>query len=431
MSRTFTVCNADAGGWTNQAIQAALDLARAGGGGRVEVPAGVYQLHDAVHLRSGCELVGEPGTVLRKVPSVTSPIPDYLGYGHYEITVQEPEQFHVGMGIHILDDRAFGFYSTVATIVGIAGDRLFIDRMLNHDYSPEAHARAVSVFPLVEASGVTDVHINTLALDGNIGKERVSINGCRGGGVFIYQSCRVTVNDIEVCRFRGDAVSFQQCVDVRVEHGHMHDNAGGGIHPGSGSVRYLLADNHVHDNGGCGVFYCLRTTHSLCRNNVIERNGQAGISIGERDTDHVVAGNTLHGNGGPGITFRKPVRCGGDRVRVEGNTFSGNGVRESAAEIEIANDVHWLHLTGNVLTPTGGPAISVGMNCAHVFLEGNRAGDRPLSPSDVAGSSESLTWAAPGTFPPIGPAALPTDGARHLGVSDSGPFFGFPPLKFA
>src|SRR5438128_158095 len=103
-------------GLTNHTIQRMIDDRAARDGGTVEIPAGVYAMHDALHLRSGVRVVGERGTILRKVPSVSSPLVDYLGYGHREFTVAEPEKFRAGMGVHILDNNSGGFYTTVATI---------------------------------------------------------------------------------------------------------------------------------------------------------------------------------------------------------------------------------------------------------------------------------------------------------------------------
>ena len=405
---------------TNFTLQRLVDEAARAGGGVVEVPAGEYLLHDALHLRSGVHVVGESGTVLRKVPGVSSRIVDYLGYGHYEITVAEPEKFHPGMGVHVIDQQSMGFYTTVATIIGKDGERLFLDRMLNHDYEPEAEAMAVSVYPLVEANGVCDASLEGVCLDGNKDDEIFELNGCRGGGVFIYQSSRIAVRGVEVRNYLGDAISFQQDIDITVEGCHVHDNRGGGIHPGSGSVRYLLQDNWVHDNGGCGIFYCLRTTHSICRDNLIENNAQAGISIGERDTDHLVIGNIIRHQGGPGILFRKPTRRSGDRVRLEGNTLIGNCSREGEAEIEVSGDLRQLHFVGNVFEPGDKSVIHIGEGCEGIYLEGNHLHDRLLSASDVTGQVGQVSFAAPTIFPELGPLALPPDGTRHLGVEDPG-----------
>ena len=115
--KTITVGEGKYQGATNVAIQRAVDDVAAAGGGAVVIPRGTYLMHDALHLRSGVRIIGAEGTILKKVPSAQSNIPDYLGYGHYEVTVEEPEKFPVGTGVHILDDNAGGFYTTVATVV--------------------------------------------------------------------------------------------------------------------------------------------------------------------------------------------------------------------------------------------------------------------------------------------------------------------------
>src|SRR5690606_31114052 len=102
---------------TNWAIQRAIDAAHAAGGGTVELPAGEYAMHSALLMRTGVSLVGEPGAILKRVPSVSVPVRDFLGFGFYEITVTEPDKLQVGQTIYIDDENAPGFYATVATIV--------------------------------------------------------------------------------------------------------------------------------------------------------------------------------------------------------------------------------------------------------------------------------------------------------------------------
>ena len=72
MSKTITVNAGTYQGQTNTTLQQAVDDAGAAGGGVVEVPAGTYMMHDALHLRNGVRVVGEPGTILLKAPSITS-----------------------------------------------------------------------------------------------------------------------------------------------------------------------------------------------------------------------------------------------------------------------------------------------------------------------------------------------------------------------
>ncbi|MCS7060501.1 MAG: right-handed parallel beta-helix repeat-containing protein [Anaerolineae bacterium] len=417
MMRVIRVAGGEQADRHHLTLQRAVDDAAAAGGGVVEVPAGVYVMRDALHLRSGVRVVGEPGAVLLKEPSITVPLLDYLGYGHYEFTVSEPDRLQVGMGVHITDDDSMGFYDTVATIVGRTSDLFFIDRMLNHDYNPTRRGRVTTLFPIVDAVGVEDVVLENLVIDGNP-DETQPLNGCRGGGVFLLRARRARLENVEVRHFNGDAISFQQCVDVIVRGCRAHHNAGGGIHPGSGSVRYLLQGNHVHDNGGCGVFYCLRTTHSVCEDNRLERNGEAGISIGERDTDHWIRSNVIADNSGYGIAFRPPLAHGGDRVRIEGNTLAGNARHIAPpalpAEIHIPAGLRDILITANTFEPTpGSRALLIDTACAGIGVTGNRIHGRPQQDGLPARADD---------FPPVGPAALAPDGARHLNIEQLPPW---------
>jgi len=415
MARTITVGEGAYAGATNAAIQKAIDDVAAAGGGTVVVPAGTYMMHDALHLRSNVRVTGRKGAVLKKVPSISSPIVDFLGYGHYEITVAEPEKFRAGMGVHVLDDNAGGFYTTVATITGRKGDALFIDRMLNHDYLPRARARAITVYPLVEGTDVHDAAVERLVLDGNYPAETFRLNGCRGGGVFLIGSRRVRVEGVEVRRYHGDAVSFQQCVDILVADCHLHHNTGHGLHPGSGSVRYVMRKVRSHDNGGCGIYYCLRTTHSILADCDLSGNGRAGISIGTRDSDHEIRGNRVVGNALAGVDFRGAVRRGGDRTILRGNTIGPNAAKRAAAEIVLTRGLNDVLIEANRIDPGDGKALRVEAGCKRVWFVGNTVSGRPQQRGDasIARGSE-VGFEAPKSFPPVGPAALPLDGARHL-----------------
>ena len=415
-SRTVTVGEGKHRGTTNAVIQRCVDEVAAAGGGTVIVPPGVYEMRDALHLRSGVRVVGRPGTVLRKAPSAESRIPAYLGYGHYEIIVAEPDRFPVGTGVHILDSGAGGFYTTVATVVDRDGDRLLISRMLNHDYHAGKNARAVSVFPVVDGEGVQDAAVEGLTIDGRAAEQSMFLNGCRGGGVFLIRSRRVAVRRVEVTGYRGDAVSFQQCADILVEGCHIHDNAGTGLHPGSGSVRYVMQDNRVHDNGGCGVFYCLRTTHSICRRNELRANGRQGISIGERDTDHWIEANKIAANGEEGVLWRGFTYQGGDRVVLTKNEIGPNGAKKKRGEVALAGGLRDVHVLENALTAAEGPAIHVGAGCRGVSIAANRIGGRAQRRDDVTGAADGVALSRPKRLPKIGPETLPLDGARHLSV---------------
>jgi hypothetical protein len=402
-------------GGDNAVLQKAVDAAAAAGGGTVELPAGRFEMADALHLRSSVSVVGQgPDTVLHKVPSVSSPICDWLGYGHYEVTVESPDLFRPGMGVAVVDDRTGGFFTTTGTIVGKEGHALFINKMLNADYHPTRNARVVSIFPLVSAEGVRDVTLADLMLDGS--GEPVTMNGCRGGAVFLLQAHTATVRGVEVANYNGDGVSFQQCTDVVVRGCRLHGCTGGGVHPGSGSVRYLIAGNDIHDNGGDGIFYCLRTTHSLCEGNAIRSNGRHGISIGERDTDHLILRNVVQANGAEAVLFREVRHHGGDRVVLEANAFCGNCTREGSSEVAIAPGIRSVLLRGNAFEQLKGKAVSVGEGATDVRLTGNCVEGRPCGKECIADPSGVAAVVEVAQTLAVGPAAAGPASALHLGV---------------
>ena len=380
--------------WGGEALQNAVDATSRAGGGTVKIPAGVYLLRDALHLRDNVRIEGERGAILKPIRRVRSALTQLVGYGHYEFQVREPEKFEVGMGVLISDDNAFGFYMTEATIVGRKGDVFYTDRPMAHDYNPARGGSVTAVFPLMSGIGVHNASVRGLVLSGNEDEEMSP-----------------------ACANNGDAVSFQQCSDIAVRDCHLHHNLGGGIHPGSGSVRYTLQRNRIEDNGGCGIFYCLRTTHSLCEENEIARNGREGISVGERDTDHVLSRNTVTGNGGTGILFRERLVQSGDRTRVEGNRVASNG-GVHGAEVVISPGLRDIAVEGNRIEPGEGRlALKVGEGCANITFAGNTIGGREQRESDFAGERQAVCISVRNDFPFVGPQAAPCDGARHLGIA--------------
>src|SRR5690606_20624089 len=120
------------------------------------------------------------------------PVRDFLGFGFYEITVTEPDKLQVGQSIYIDDENAPGFYATVATIMSRDGDHFFIDRPLNHDILPNRGGRVQTLFSVIDVSDARDVTLRNLVLDGNT-DEHCNINGCRGGGIFMIRSQRITI----------------------------------------------------------------------------------------------------------------------------------------------------------------------------------------------------------------------------------------------
>ncbi len=402
----------------NRAIQEAVDKAAARGGGSVVLRPGVYRMDDSLHLRPGVHIKGSgPDTVLRKAPEVRSDLSADLGYGHYDVSLAQPERFSVGMGVLVTDSRAGGFYDTQATLTWRQGDRFGTSRMLNHDYARNASGRVLSLFPVIRAEGVEDASVSDLAVDGNRAQNPDSLNGCRGGGVFLLQSHRLTLLNLRVANVNGDGISFQQCEETIVESCTSEDNTGLGLHPGSGSVKPILRRCTCRRNGADGIFYCLRVSFSLCEGCVIEDNGRHGISIGGRDTDHLIRNNTIRHNGGCGVFFREHDRVmAGNRVCLEANELAGNCQRLGEAEIHLAAALGDVHVLRNRVQPAGSriAGIRVAEGTEGVVLFDNEIGGDPASAIVIEGDRSVVRLGPPAAALRVGPTQAPDNAAWHL-----------------
>ena len=408
----------DLTGTTNAVLQAAVDQAAALGGGEVHILPGVYEMQNSLHLRSHVTVRGSgPETVLHKVPSVSSAMPVFLGYGHYDISVAEPEKFCVGMGVLLHDDDSRGFYDTVATLIWQDGDRFGVDRMLNHDYHIANHATATSVYPLVSGSDIVDAAVTDLVIDGN-SENNAHLNGCRGGGVFLIQAHDVTIRNVIVQNFNGDGISFQQCVRTVIEDCQLLNNTGHGLHPGSGSVAPIIRRCKALHNSNDGIFYCLRVTYSLCEECEFVGNAHDGISIGERDSHHYIRNNKIGLSGRYGIYFRESVPSyGGNNNLIEGNRIFDNCQSDGSAEIYITRDIQRVHILKNHFGPAHKPmvAIHVEEGCKEITAAGNEA-DLLYRPTIQTSGSSNVSLQIPGERLSVGPSCVPHDGMLHLNI---------------
>lgn len=418
LTLTVGISDADIIGSTNAELQAAVDRVAAGGGGHVHIKPGVYEMHDSLHLRSHVRVRGAgPTTVLRKAASVQTTIPAFLGYGHYDITVVEPDKLRVGMGVSIRDDRSAGFYDTVATLVWQEGNRFGINRFLNHDYHVADNATVTSIYPLISGSDITHAAVEDIAIEGN-SAENPYMNGCRGGGIFLIQAHHVTLRNCLIHDFNGDGISFQQCLRTTIEDCQMLNNTGHGLHPGSGSVAPMMRRLKCAGNGHDGVFYCLRVSYSLLEDSEIHTNGNDGISIGERDTNHLIRRNRITSNGRYGIYFREPVPSyGGNDVVIEENRIGRNCQHSGDAEISIASTVQRIAILRNHFGPAlrNMPVIRVGAACESITVNGNET-DLAYYPIVQSVENTGVSLQALSQSLDVGPDATPADTALHLGL---------------
>ena len=402
-------------GFDNKSLQAAVDAVA--GGGEVSLSAGTYMMRDSLRLHSGVTIRGQGGkTVLFKAPSAESGTVGYMGVGHFEVNVKNPELFSPGVGVHIKDDNAGGFYSTVATVLAVEGSRLILSRALCSDINQNAGGKVVGVYPVIEGYGIADAGVSDLVVDGNR-ENNAYINGCRGGGIFLVQSDRVAVREVTVRNFNGDGISFQHGVGCIIEGNTCENNAGSGLHPGGGSVAPLLRGNKCLNNDGDGIFYCLRVTYSTCESNICMGNGGSGISVGHRDNNLFIIGNSFENNRKAGVYYR-PDAYGDTGVSVifESNNIRGNLGGEYNSQVYFGSAAKNVFFFGNTISANPGQsAVACGIEPESLYMDANNI-------DGGVAASPGLYYARPENPPRAGRDYAKPEHARHLGRPGRTPF---------
>jgi hypothetical protein len=355
-SRIVTIAQsgpADVVGSDSESLQKAANLLRPGD--VLSIGAGTYAMENSLFVPSGVTVRGVPGkTILRKARGVESPLTDDADYGDTFLAVAEPEKFHPGMGVAIVDDTLkSGWDISVTSIASIKPPFVIVNPMTVRDYDRrQHHARMVSTFPILCAIDAANIVLEDLIVDGNR-TENDYIDGCRGGAIYMYRVRNVTVRRCTARNYNGDGISFQISDSVHVIDSESYGHAGYGIHPGTGSVSSLVKDCRMHDNGDIGLFLCWRVRHGRFENNVIENNGHYGISIGHKDTDNEFVGNTIAHNGLTGVYFRKETaENSGSRNVFRNNKVLNNGNAHEGYGFYIEPHATDLVIEGNQLADT-------------------------------------------------------------------------------
>jgi parallel beta-helix repeat protein len=382
-------------GNTSKIIQGAVDYVSSFGGGTVKILEGSYLMYDAVHLRSHITLSGSgpDKTVLRMQSPVLSPLTQTSGYGEKEVYLAKPDGFEPGRGVQVMDDAAQGFHSTVATILAKRnGGIITICTPLNMNCFVKRNAFAGTVHSAVEATECADIRVDGIGIRGMEDME-VVLDGCRGGGIYLYRTRNSVIENCLVEDFPGDGISFQSSDDIIINNVCCRNNMEKGIHPGSGSKRPVIRNSLITGNGNAGVYFCWNVKHGRLDACTVKGNRDCGISIGHRDTDNRLTQNEVYANTGPGIEFRNEDAIhAAHRTTVEGNTIYGNGSDEKPYQIYVrggTDDVLILknlisrsHSDGKNPGQTGSVrqqvyGIFLGADTGEVHVEGNKFTDIP------------------------------------------------------
>ena len=342
-------------GRDNRVLQAAVDYIAGLGGGIVKIGPGIYEMNDSLHLRSAVSVEGVPGqTILRKSPGRKVDLALDGDFGEEQVTLSEIDGFDVGVGIAVWDNRAGGFHTTVGRITGRRGNTVSISRPLNADCMVRNGAIAATVFPLISGYNLEGAQIKGITIDGNR-SQNVHLNGCRGGGIFLYRGFGTVIEECVVRNYAGDGISFQQSNDVVVKNCVSEGNSHLGLHPGSGSQRPQILGCTARGNGEDGLFLCWRVRHGVFENNLLEGNGRFGISIGHKDSDNLIKGNRVALNARSGVFFRNELLgMAGHRNRLVENVIENNATSGEGAGIRIRGEVNDLQFSKNTIRDTRG-----------------------------------------------------------------------------
>lgn len=356
--RTITVAqsgNADVIGTDSVALQKAADMLRSGD--TLVIGPGTYQMDASLMIPSNVTVRGTAGkTILLKSRGVESAFTEDADYGESYLSVAQPEKFHPGMGVEILDDKLKdGWDVTISKIVAVNGHTLQINPPTVRDYElNQKHARIRNTYPILCTENSANVTFEDLTVDGNK-SENTYLDGCRGGAIYMYNVRNVTVKNCVARNYNGDGISLQISDNVHVVNCESFGQTGYGVHPGTGSANTEVEHCRLHNNGDIGLFLCWRVRHGRFHDNVIEDNGHYGISIGHKDTDNEFANNTIARNGVTGVYFREETPLNsGHRNTFRNNKVVDNGGAKAGYGFYIAANVNDTVITGNQISDTRG-----------------------------------------------------------------------------
>lgn len=356
----------DIRGNDHRALQAAVDFAASQGGGAIHIGPGQYHMRNALVLRDNVKILGVPEkTILVACDGVKTRLAVDGDCNERQITLEDAGEYRVGDGVVIRDDHyGNGFEVTKATLTGRAGDRTFrISAPLYLDYLVSRKAVACLAFPAVSGSNVKNVSVEGLTVEGS-GARAEYIDGCRGGGIYLFACENVAIRNCVVRHYNGDGISFQVSEHITVEDCLCEANTGLGLHPGSGSQHPVVRRNRSLNNGNDGLFVCWRVQHGLFENNEVRGNKGAGVSIGHKDSDNLFRGNEITGNAKAGVLFREETKAmGAHRNVFEGNRILDNGPKDAGLGIIIRGHHDDLVFRKNTIGSTQPSSTAIGIRC--------------------------------------------------------------------
>lgn len=368
---------ADVPGFTSGAIQIALDVIRARGGGMVKLNPGTFQIIGPIRLPNNTSLIGSgKSTILQKCDGFKTSFIVDADWGMLKAVVKDASGFKIGMGIQLYDDEHNqGWDVTTAVITDIQDNVIYFDNRTVNDYLASLNGTITNGCSIIEAVDIENVKIADLSIEGNKATNDY-INGCRGGGIYIHKSKNCTVENVRINEFNGDTFSWQITENITVKGCEASNGAGLGFHPGTGSDHSIVENCLSHNNKLDGIFLCWRVQNGIFRNNTVYGNGDNGISIGHKDTDNRFENNHVYENAHQGVLFRNEnEQNSGHRNAFTNNVIENNGMERESSGFYIGGETHDINLTNNIIRSSGKgnqtTAIFVGKKSSKITTKDN------------------------------------------------------------
>ena len=363
MSVTVGPKETDLVGTTDRVIQAAVDYVAGWGGGTVRVLPGTYRLRNSIFLRSQVRILGSgTDSVLFKEPSVATRLIVDGDHWDQEVTLADPKGFQVGDGVRLLSQDPHGKGTNIIqrTLIASSGNRFKLDRRLEERFHLVGDPQIATNFSLIQCTGVADVVLENLAIDGNKANNEMIDRGAFDDGSIRLDECNcITVRNMTVRDFYCDGIVWGISHDVLVENCRLHDGARLALHSGSGSQRSIVRGNRVQKSAE-GIYFCWGAQHGLYEKNVIV-DCRYGMTLGHGDSDNLIRENEIRQSGEAGIRFR-----GGNKAFApHRNRFERNRIVDSGGEkgvaIDINGETEGTLLIENELRETRGPLTRIGI----------------------------------------------------------------------
>lgn len=371
--------DADISGYSSSSIQIAIDALKSRGGGTVQLFPGEYKITAPVRLSSNITLTGQgERTILKKSDGFKTSFVVDADWGMLKAKVSDATGFHKGTGIELYDDEHDqGWEVTTAVITDIIDHTIYFDNGTVNDYLASLNGTVSNACSVIEGTNVENISIRNLTVEGNKSSNDY-INGCRGGGIYLFKAKNCLVENVKVNDFNGDSFSWQITENVSVKNCEASNGGGLGFHPGTGSDHSVVENCKSHNNKEDGIFLCWRVQNGVFRNNQVYSNGRYGVSIGHKDTDNIFENNHVYENGLHGVYFRdENEQNAGHRNTFVKNTVENNGISQESYGFYIDGETHDINLKDNIIsTSSAGKgnqtgAVFVGKKTSLIKMDGD------------------------------------------------------------